>query len=561
MRRILLFSYLLCCMVASAIAQSIHSVKVKAELQSDGTAFITQDWDATVVFGTEWYIPIGNLKNMYVDNLTVEENGVPYISEGDDWDVDRSLSEKKGRCGIVRKSGNDVELCWGQGSYDRHLWRARFRVSGLVQRLNDYDAFNFMFINPKLVAGPEEATVVIENHTGSTEWTSENTKVWSFGFHGEIHVIDGKIVATTSEPMSRNSKIIIMVRFDRGMFNPSVSRDIPFEEMREIAFDGSDYDGGDSSMSWEEMLVILGLGFLLVLFIFWAIYIGIRLLFGYKYEKSLLGESKITGWYREAPLEGNLFAAMYVLQKGSIIGDSKSSENIVGALFLKWILNGIVECVPDEKKPDTVNLVFSDKTFEEPMDKAEAKLYSMASEASGDNLILEKDEFKKWSKRKYKKMIQWSKDSLDEGKRFLMEKAYIDAKAKGTETGKEEMRHVIEFKNFLKDFTQIDERAVIEVGLWKDYLVFAQLFGIADRVFKQLSALYPAKMKEFTESVHIDDRTLLHTIIYSNMMARSAMVQATTEQASREGSSGGGGSSSWGGGGGFSGGGCGGGSR
>ena len=123
------------------------------------------------------------------------------------------------------------------------------------------------------------------------------------------------------------------------------------------------------------------------------------------------------------------------------------------------------------------------------------------------------------------------------------------------------MRHVIELRNFLKDFTKIDERTVMETILWKEYLIYAQLFGIADKVSKQLQKLYPAEMEEFSRSIGTDYGTFMRTITYNNSMTSSAMLQAISKASGGSGWSGGGGSSSFGGGGGFSGGGSGGGSR
>ena len=94
--------------------------------------------------------------------------------------------------------------------------------------------------------------------------------------------------------------------------------------------------------------------------------------------------------------------------------------------------------------------------------------------------------------------------------------------------------------NFLKDFTLSKERGAVEVGLWKDYLVFAQLYGIADKVAEQFQKQ--------------------RTIHMNNMTTTSAMNRATSKY--QAGSiKGTGGHTSFGGGGGFSGGGFGGGGR
>ena len=151
MKRLLLTVLAALAGTLAVYAQAIWDLDIRAVLRPDGSARITQVWDVNVVRGTEWYIPIDNLGKMSVTDLSVSENGQPFVSEGNRWDVDRSLEEKTGRCGIVEKR-NGVELCWGQGSYGPHVWTAEFTVHGLVQAFNDADGFNFMFVNPSLVA-------------------------------------------------------------------------------------------------------------------------------------------------------------------------------------------------------------------------------------------------------------------------------------------------------------------------------------------------------------------------------------------------------------------------
>lgn len=91
MKRILLCVLAVFAGTLAVHAQQLRDMDIRVVLQQDGSARITQIWDATVVDGTEMYIPISNLGEMTVKDLTVSENGQAYINEGRDWDVDRSL--------------------------------------------------------------------------------------------------------------------------------------------------------------------------------------------------------------------------------------------------------------------------------------------------------------------------------------------------------------------------------------------------------------------------------------------------------------------------------------
>ena len=551
MKRILTF--IICVIAAFALdAQEINRVQVTAAVKADGSAHITQYWDATVSSGTEFYIPVENLGPMEISNLQVSENGRKYLSEGNRWKVKRSLEEKAGRCGIVEKS-DGVELCWGQGSMGRHEWTAEFDVTNLVQGYEDYDGFNFMFVNPG-IAPIGQANVSIENATGGPEWTDENVKVWAFGFEGYIEVRDGKIVCNSTSPMSKNNKVIILARFDKGMLSPAISRNSSFEKLQKKAFRGSDYDDDDKEGFLALLLVLIPiLGGLFALI--WFIVIKAT---GRVYSKKIYGVNKITDWWREPPEEGNLPASFYILDKGDRLQQHKSNKDLIGAFFLKWVLEKKAIPIRDVKHPKRFNLQLEPASFFD--DPSEGELFQMVIEAAGDNGILETGEFEKWSKRKYERFLGWPEKAIQSGRKYLTEKGRLDYKGHSTEDGIEKAQQVIQFKNFLKAFTLNDEREIGEVALWKDYLVFAQLYGIADQVAAQLKKLFPADFDHYARSLNLDPVSLPNIIWMNNNIANTAYSRATAKMSSVR-SGGGGGFSSLGGGGGFSGGGFGGGSR
>ena len=129
-----------------------------------------------------------------------------------------------------------------------------------------------------------------------------------------------------------------------------------------------------------------------------------------------------------------------------------------------------------------------------------------------------------------------------------------------------EVRQVFGLRNFLRDFTLISDRGVVEVKLWSYYLVFATLFGIADQVYKDFRKVCPEYFelarKQFSQEADFSPVIIWSTINDSSRwMSRSAMEYASGGSGDQQRWSGGGGMTSFGGGGGFSGGGFGGGGR
>ena len=100
----------------------------------------------------------------------------------------------------------------------------------------------------------------------------------------------------------------------------------------------------------------------------------------------------------------------------------------------------------------------------------------------------------------------------------------------------------------------MNTKEVLEVKIWDEYLMFAYIFGNADKVAKQLKNLYP----EVIEQSNFDYDTL---IFINNISTTSVSAASAARSAAESYSSGGGGFSSGGGGGGSFGGGGGGGSR
>lgn len=134
---------------------------------------------------------------------------------------------------------------------------------------------------------------------------------------------------------------------------------------------------------------------------------------------------------------------------------------------------------------------------------------------------------------------------------------YVISSKKRTQYGHEHYQRWSGFKNFLNDFGAFEQKDLPEIILWERYLVYATIFGLADKVQKTMNV----KIKEYnydqTMAPNVYNYMIFNNII--NNAVKQAGQTATKVAASQASSSGGfGGGSSFGGGG-FGGGGSGGG--
>lgn len=122
-----------------------------------------------------------------------------------------------------------------------------------------------------------------------------------------------------------------------------------------------------------------------------------------------------------------------------------------------------------------------------------------------------------------------------------------------TQKGIDESQMWKGLKKYMEDFSMLDKREIPEIVIWEQFLVYATAFGIADKVIKQLKAVY----KELGKSFEFDDPSYGYMYFMTNNNFTSSFTNSmssafTSAYASNYSSSY---SSGSGGGGGFSGGG------
>ena len=522
---------------------SLKDLNIHVVLSRNGDARITETRQMNIDSeGTECYIVIGSLNGSEICDLTVsDETGLTFSNIGE-WDIDRSRDWKAGKCGIVTKR-DGYELCWGLGDSGNRTYATSYTVTKLVKGYDDADGFNFMFVAQGVSPLPDHVrlTIVPED---SLQFTRDNSGVWGFRYNGEVGFENDTIIAESTEPFNSRSAMVVMCRFNKGMFEPDDVRSGSFEDLRQTAFKGSDYVDEDEWTS-EDTFILLAVvfGFLIVPIIALLCYFIYVWRARRKVSKGLM-------WYRDIPLDGNLQQTNDMLNAYKYF--SSDYNNLLSACILKLInLGGIsIEQHLNKKGNSVQNFVIHPLKDEQDLPVLLKKVHAIFQQAAGKDTVLEPKELKAYMKSAYNQNITDSFISTLHTKTSISNlKDHLD-----------EVRQVFGLKKYLKEFSLIDERHVGEVALWKDYMIYATLFGIADQVIRDMKKINPEYFNMDQVAQQMANETTLPTI-YSTL--HSSTSRAAVSKAEREArTSGGGGSSSWsGGGGGFSGGGFGGGVR
>lgn len=540
MRRFLL-SFFLALAAWTLSANEIRDVDIHVTLLPDGSARVVEVWDLDADEGTEWYLVKNNLGAMTVRDFSVQdESGVVFTNIGN-WDVDRSLGQKAHKCGIVTKRAG-LELCWGFGSYGHHVYTASYTLTSAIENFNDFDALHLQLVSPGMSSRPRHVHALVEAR--GQVLSEDNCRVWGFGYAGTTSMTDGRVEAETSERFRSNSSMILLLRFDQGLFERNNPVDQPFETRLDEAMEGASFDDdGNDGLIGLVMSVLGGLSF------------GLPLVGAYwvdrRRKRKILGIKKVKSidWCRDVPFGGNVLESNYVLAK---VETNRRYDTLAGALILRMIQHGYLLVRRDGK--DKVEICFGDRDLS-GLGACELGLYQMMQEASGEDHVLQDKEFSRWSRRHTSRVESWTKTQETDAKAALQADGFMVSGDSFSPDGQQQARNVFGFRKFLKDFTLIDERYANEVALWNDYLVFGALYGIADKVARELKDIDP---KVFEQSVYADPITA-QQILYMTRQMSTAITNAHVRSGQSAG--GFGGHASFGGGGGFHGGGFGGGAR
>ena len=565
---IFLFAFFLFSLGNGVEANSIQKISMDIYIKENGDAQITEIWNCNTSQGTEVYHPYYNLGNSQIKDLTVREGGKIYTTLST-WNTSGTLSSKANKCGI-NKISNGVELCWGISNYGLHTYTVNYTITNFVSELTDSQMIYWTLIPYEFSNAIGQAYIKI--HTNFN--ISDTTDVWGYGnYGGTAYVYNGYIEMQSDGILDTNEYMTILVKFPKGTFDTINKLNNSFDYYYNMAEEGAIkyVDNYDSGIQTFSSIIII---FHIVMFLITIITIIVMTVTGgfntssFDFGKAGKRIPKDVPYYRDIPCKKDIFRAYYIAHQ---YGITKNKTDVLGAIILKWLKEGIIKIEQKEtgvvfKKENTV-VVLKETNPEVFKDEKEKKLFEMLYEASKDG-YLENKEFEKWCGRSYSKIFSWFDEIIKNEKEKLVNEGILKLEEKvtlkflkskkytATPELKQEAMELAGLKRYLNEYTLIKERKAIEVQLFEEYLIYAQIMGIAKKVAREFKNLYP-------EIIEQSNFNSYDNIVFIHMCSTRGISQAN-ESRSRAASysSGGGGFSSGGGGGGsFGGGGGGGGFR
>lgn len=565
-------------------ANSIEKITMDVWIDSNGNASITEVWNCSLTSGTEGYKPYGNLGNSKISNFTVSDDSGTTYKTLSNWKTNATFDKKAYKCGINQTS-KDTELCWGISSYGSRTYTLKYTITNFINQYKDSQGIYFSFISKKLKQSPDSVKVTISS---DMPFTNDNSKIWAFGYpSGTIQYSNQKIVLDSQGSLPSSNYMVGLVQIQNGTFKTSNRVSKTFDEVYQEAM--SDVKDSSSSRisprrssgSFSSFSILPILFMFLFNPIVWIL-VAILILKRKKkstnpyrpYEKfdfgpngTTLPNAKEISYFRDIPCKNDIYLAYWIITQFELLSEEYRNSGLLGAILLEWIRNGSATICKTKKGIFSLkdnNYAIDLSQVEIGSNDVENKLISMLKKASGSNEILEAKELKNWCQKNYSSINYWFKEviayeTIHLQNSNLITKTTTEVPGMFGIARKVITNHVdasiknyaIELrglKKFLLDYSMISKKEAIEVHLWEDYLIFAQLLGIADKVEEQFSKLYPnfnQVSRINTEYTTICTRSMVSSGIHSASVARDRAAYSSSSYSSGDGGSsfsGGGGS-------------------
>ena len=535
-KKIIMITLVFTTFITRVNANTLNRIDMDIYLNNDGSASFKEVWTGYFDTDTEIYRSFSNLEDKTISNFSVIDGNNRQFDSVDNWNTSASFTDKAYKSGINNKY-NGLELCWGISEYGNRSYTIKYTISNFVTKYTDNQGIYFKLI-AKSNLNIDNVNVVVHSYIPIS---LENARIWAFGYNGNISFSNGNIVINNNKPITESQYITLLVRFNDDIFNTSSVSKKSFDDIYNSAFNDVKreniiYKKSKIEKAWDtikNILLIIGVICLnpISLYLIYNKYFSKNVgeEFEEKYPNKLnfgdtgrkLPNNNIIDYSREIPCNNDLEKTFWLSLFYEIVDYDKLRQGIIGAIFLKWLKNNYIIITESNKgtismQDNNYLLDFSNMTHAD--NELEEVLFRIILLACDDNKRLNPNDFTKYCEDHYGAINLWFGKIVNNIQKQLEEQGIIkvstninDIKSgiKNVDPSlKTEATKVKGFKKYLEDFSLMHQKEHFDVRLWEDYLIFAELLGIADKVSEQFNKLYP----DYNSMTRINTKVTTHAI-------------------------------------------------
>lgn len=483
-----------------ALADDFDHIGIDVYIDENGIGEVKEEWqiDESDNDFTERYKEIKNLKEIKIEDFSVRLNDKNF-SQKDPWDIDQNFEQKAYKYGRIDKD-DSLELCWGISEKEKeNTYTLTYKINPIIVGLNDSDMLFYDFIGEDLDPKPNKISITINTYKN----LEKDIKIWAFGFTGDISKDKSSIISKSTGEVNRG---VIMIKFPKNTFATSFKEDKSFKDYADTAIKDSKWEDSEGKVLEDKFP--FKIFFPIILGLFAIIGLLVKVISDanpYKIHniKDISDIKNIEKLHSsKIPYDGNLEDLFLLLINAYPLEDN--FENLINAFLLKWINEGAITFIKDEKDHGVFNKNLDKITINKAptsMGEVEKSFFSYLEEASkkrSDSSITESS-FEDYMEDKDESLPNLIESVENESLESLVKKGYVEKiqmkknkqKLLLTPSGMDLYKNILSFKNYLEDYENIDIENIESPQILDLYIIYAALFGISEKVYQSFEKIYP----------------------------------------------------------------------
>lgn len=544
------------------------------QLNTDGSMNVTENWNIEVEDTNTLYKTF-EIDGKYSDITNVEVKEITKTGQIQNFkQINQEMYHVTKDCYYALENKNgEFEIAWGVSvhGYEKKQYKISYKVNDVLEKYTDYTELYWKFVGndfeipANLITGTIKLPMPVDN--------MDNLRVWAHGqLNGNIERKDEQTIKFDITNFKPGKYIEVRVAvLENAMFsgietinNEKNITTILVEEQK-----WADVANKERAVN-RTMMVHIPI-ILSIIFSLFAIHRIIKLKEVLKQNPKLEPETKVD-YYREIPDENQTPAEIaFIHYFGGT--DTSHMPKVISATMLDLCLKGLISFETEkEDKNDNIKVFLQNSSKKEGLKESEKLVYELLEKVQESKKKYEDcftmKEFEKYAQRHNTDFLrilkQIEKAAKDEtAKVQIYDKSIIQKRDKYiglgiifivlsimiliysliigislkivaipiilsitlaiigfnisnrfnrlTQKGINEQELLKGLKRYLEDYSMIDDKTVPEIAIWEKYLVLATVFGISDKVIKQLKIKYPEMLTEEYVSTH--NATFLYMMI------------------------------------------------
>ena len=574
----------------------LNNLDFYAEIDTNGNMNVTETWNIRISNTNTLYKTFDLDENKYsgITNVQVSEVGRGDFTETDEWAYHLT---KDYYFGGINDDGK-FEISFGVGLDDStatNTYKINYTVVDAIKKYDDCAELYWQFLG-------SDATVDASKITGTIKLPSEADSKEDIRVWGHVETLNGEIYVTSTDTVEFSLDNYIsgnyvevriampseMIETAERTYNKNALPSI-IEEETEWA---NEANARRERKQRNEKIIKTVIIVVMVIIGIILLRQTVKYIKIFKNTKKLIPTEKYE-YFREKPDKNSTPADALFLYNNGVNVASTAFGNVFSATLLNLSLKGYFKItVEQNEKGKKETLIYKTKKDIEDLQYEEERIARFVKNAIDSKEKITIKELQKYirnhassvssliektgieTKNKNKMTENFDEEESKEKSKYigiaivyfavamfciaflpvailLIINAILALMINGklsnlTQKGIDEREKWKGLKKYMEDFSLLNEKEIPALEVWEEYLVYATVFGIADKVIKQLKMVYPQidEMDDFNTASYI--YLMSHTNFNSSF---SKAINSSISSTMSSGSGGGGGFSGGGGGG------------